>query len=78
MKTPDKTYPEDIAKRRDVDDSRIRDEENIELLKEHQEINRTSATTICQKTGALLAIIKNKQGKSDEAGEMLLTYLKSV
>ncbi len=72
------TNPEDISKRRDVDDSRLRDEENIDLLKEHQEVNRTSAITICQKTGALLAIIKNKQGQADEAGASLFRYLKSI
>ncbi|MHA1462775.1 MAG: adenylate kinase [Candidatus Heimdallarchaeota archaeon] len=72
------TNPVNISKRRSVDDSRLRDEENLDLLKEHQEINRTSAATICQKTGALLAIIKNKQDLADEAGEKLLIYLKSI
>ena len=72
------TNPEDIAERRNKDSSRKRDEENIALLKEHQEINRTSATTICQKTGALLGIITNKQGLADAAGEMLFDYLKSL
>ena len=72
------TNPEDIAVRRNKDSSRHRDEENIALLKEHQEINRTSATTICQKTGALLGIITNKQGLADAAGEMLFNYLKSL
>lgn len=72
------TNPDDISKRRSIDDSRLRDEEDLDLVKEHQEINRTSAATICQKTGALLAIIKNKQGLADEAGEKLLIYLKSI
>ncbi len=72
------TNPDDISKRRSIDNSRLRDEEALDLVKEHQEINRTSATTICQKTGALLAIIKNKQDLADEAGEKLFIYLKSV
>lgn len=72
------TNPEDISIRRSYDDSRSRDNENIDLLKEHQEINRTSAITICQKTGALLVIIKNKQGYTDEAGEALFKYLKAM
>ncbi len=72
------TNPEDISKRRSYDDSRLRDKENIYHLKEHQEVNRTSAITICQKTGALLVIIKNKQGHADKAGENLFKYLKSL
>ena len=72
------TRPEDISKRRNYDNSRERDEEDISQLKEHQEINRTSATTICQKTGALLAIIPNKQGHADEAGKVLFNYLESL
>lgn len=72
------TIPEDITKRRSYDVSRLRDEENIALLNEHQEINRTAATTICQKTGALLAIIRNKQGYADEAGTTLFKYLKGI
>lgn len=70
------TIPEDISKRRGIDQSRVRDEEDINELKVHQEINRTIASTICQKSGALLAIIQNKQGESKKAGQALFNYLK--
>jgi adenylate kinase len=72
------THPDEIIQRRNVDDSRDRDEDSASVLFEHQLINKTVASTICQKTGALLAVIKNKQGIASEAGKELFNYLKSL
>ncbi|NHJ47302.1 MAG: adenylate kinase [Asgard group archaeon] len=72
------TIPEEIVQRRNVDDSRVRDEDSVSVLFEHQLINKTVASTICQKSGALLAVIKNKQGKAKAAGKELYDYLKSL
>ncbi|MFW9923377.1 MAG: adenylate kinase [Candidatus Thorarchaeota archaeon] len=72
------TLPEDIAKRRNYDVSRNRDEEDIEQLRQHQEINRTIAATISQNTGALLGIVVNMQGEIDSAGKQLYNHLKRL
>lgn len=72
------TNPYEIAKRRKKDKKRKRDKESTERLKIHQEINRTIATTICQKTGALLAIIVNQNGKVDEAAKELTKILEKL
>jgi adenylate kinase len=72
------THPEEIIKRRNVDKSRIRDEDSSDVLFEHQLINKTIASVICQKTGALLAIIKNRQGDAQVAGKELFDYLKAL
>jgi len=72
------TTAEEVAKRRSYDESRKRDEDVLELLDEHQNLNRTVASTICQKTGALISIIKNRQGKADEAGRALFEQLKTM
>lgn len=72
------TIPEDIAKRRNYDVTRERDEENIDQLLQHQEMNRTIATTICQNTGALLGIVVNKQGELDTAANQLYNFLKRL
>ena len=72
------TTAEEVTKRRSSDKSRKRDNEVLELLDEHQNLNRTVASTICQKTGALISIIKNRQGKADEAGKALFEQLKAM
>ncbi|HUU77248.1 MAG TPA: adenylate kinase [candidate division Zixibacteria bacterium] len=72
------TIPENISLRRNTDPSRERDEEDIDRVKVHQELNRTIAATICQKSGALLGIIQNKQGIAEEAGKILFEYLKTL
>ncbi|NHJ84773.1 MAG: adenylate kinase [Asgard group archaeon] len=69
---------EEISLRRSSDDSRKRDEDPIDVLREHQLINKTVASTICQKTGALLAVVKNKQEQADIAGQQLFNHLKSL
>ncbi|MHA1211765.1 MAG: adenylate kinase [Candidatus Heimdallarchaeota archaeon] len=71
--------PQEIINRRTTDNSsRVRDKDTADILFEHQLINKTVASTICQKTGALLAVIKNKHGQADVAGKQLLEYLKNL
>jgi adenylate kinase len=72
------TTAEEVTQRRSKDKSRKRDEDVLELLDEHQNLNRTVASTICQKTGALISIIKNRHGKADEAGKALFKQLKAM
>jgi adenylate kinase len=72
------TDPNNILKRREWDKDRERDQDSIRDLKEHQEINRVIAATIGQKTGALLSIITNEQGKAEEAGKELFEILKKI
>ena len=72
------TDPQEIFQRRANDQSRTRDQDAVDVLFEHQLINKTVASTICQKTGALLSVIKNHQGKSEEAGKELFEHLKSI
>ncbi|MGC9779256.1 MAG: adenylate kinase [Candidatus Heimdallarchaeota archaeon] len=72
------TDPQEIFQRRAYDQSRTRDQDTVNVLFEHQLINKTVASTICQKTGALLSVIKNRQGKSDEAGKELFLHLKAL
>lgn len=72
------TDPDEIIQRRSVDESRHRDLDTTSVLFEHQLINKTVASSICQKTGALLAVIKNKQGVATDAGKELLFHMKSL
>jgi len=72
------TTAEEIKHRREVDTSRQRDEDPIELLNEHQLVNKVIASAICQKTGALLLVIKNRQGKAAEAGQQLFENLRAL
>ncbi len=72
------TYPKEIIQRREGDSSRKRDDDTADVLFEHQLINKTVASTICQKTGALLSVIKNGHGKAAEAGKDLLLHLMAL
>ncbi|MBN1328793.1 MAG: adenylate kinase [Candidatus Heimdallarchaeota archaeon] len=72
------TNPQEIVERRSTDNSRIRDEETFDVLFEHQLINKTVASTICQKSGALLAVIKNREGQAEKAGKELFELLKNL
>jgi adenylate kinase len=72
------TKPDEIINRRGKDTSRKRDDDSADVLFEHQLINKTVASTICQKTGALLSVIKNGHNKSSEAGKELLLDLMTL
>jgi adenylate kinase len=72
------TFPDEIINRREKDSTRKRDVDTADVLFEHQLINKTVASTICQKTGALLSVIKNGHGKASEAGKVLLLDLMAL
>ena len=72
------TSAEEITHRRSKDKLRKRDDDFLELLEEHQNLNRTVASTICQKSGALISIIRNRHGDADEAGKVLFEQLKAM
>ncbi|MCF2142953.1 MAG: adenylate kinase [Candidatus Heimdallarchaeota archaeon] len=72
------TTAEEIKKRRESDISRARDEDSLDLLMEHQLLNKIVAAAIGQKTGALLLVIPNRQGKATEAGRVLFENLKAM
>ncbi len=63
--------PENIAKRRSSDETRTRDVQIIDEVKTHQEMCRAAAVTVGTITGATVRIIKNRQGKVEEAAEAL-------
>ncbi len=62
--------PQNINKRREKDQSRERSDFKLPP-KEHQELNRHYAATASTLTGALVKIIKNKQGKINKAAKQL-------
>ncbi|MBD3189267.1 MAG: adenylate kinase [Candidatus Heimdallarchaeota archaeon] len=70
--------PKEITERRTGDDSRFRDQETIDFLLDHQDINKGMAVTISQQTGALLSIIENREGKVEESGRKLFEHLKNL
>ena len=70
--------PKAITSRRSEDDSRLRDADTLELLKDHQAINKAIAVSISQQTGALISIIENKQGEIDRSGRELFEQLVSI
>jgi adenylate kinase len=67
---------EDIAARRARDESRTRDEEFLEKVRAHQEVNRMMCSAYCAASKANLAIIENEEGKLKEAGMKLWEVLK--
>jgi len=61
-------------RRKDVD-IRKRDEESIKSMEEHQLMNRIAGMSYATLTGATLKIIKNRQGKLEEAVEEMMKAL---
>jgi len=61
-------------RRKDVD-IRKRDEESIESMEEHQLMNKIAGMSYATLTGATLKIIKNRQGKLEEAVEEMMKAL---
>lgn len=68
--------PEEIAKRRSRDASRRRDEELSEEISEHQQMNRAAAMAYAMMTGATVKIIKNREGRVDEAADGMVKALR--
>jgi len=66
----------EIMERRNKDaEIRDRDRENLESMEEHQMMNRIAGMGYAILTGATLKIVKNKQGKINEAAEELIKAL---
>jgi len=63
--------PEEISRRRAKDTTRKRDAEDIEGIKEHQEMNRAIAMAYAVLTGATVKIIKNPDNGVEEAAKNL-------
>jgi len=67
--------PEEISRRRSKDISRKRDAEDIEGIKEHQEMNRAIAMAYGVLTGATVKIIQNHDNGLEEAVKNLSKIL---
>jgi adenylate kinase len=59
--------PKNIAKRRERDATRTRDEQLIESISGHQLLCRAAAVAVGTLTGATVKIIRNIEGKAEEA-----------
>jgi adenylate kinase len=59
--------PDEIIIRRIKDTTRVRDTEYVQDIEEHQLINRATAMSYAVYTGATVKIIKNHDGKLEEA-----------
>ena len=64
-----------IQKRRNFDPSRKRDEDTVEDIIEHQQINRSYAAAYSVYTGATVKFIENVEGKPDIAAQNIVKRL---
>jgi len=64
--------PEEIAGRRSKDETRARDADTIEEIREHQEMNRAIAMAYAVFTGATVKIVQNHDNKLEEAVDTLV------
>ncbi len=67
--------PEEIAGRRADDETRERDAEAVDSIRQHQEFNRSAALTVATLTGATVAVVENRDGKVDEARDQIIATL---
>lgn len=67
--------PELILSRRNADPSRKRDEDSIESIEEHQEVNRYFAAAYSVYTGATVSFLENVQGKPEFAAQKIIKRL---
>ena len=70
--------PENIASRREKDETRQRDEQLVESIERHQELSRAAAIAVGTLTGATVMILKNVEGKAEEAAEAFANLLLKV
>jgi adenylate kinase len=70
--------PENIASRRAKDETRTRDEQLIESIERHQELSRAAAIAVGTLTGATVMILKNVEGKAEEAANAFAELLLKV
>lgn len=67
--------PKEILERRSKDISRVRDKEDVESIEEHQQMNRSVAMAYATLTGATVAIVRNENGKLEEAARNIVNIL---
>ncbi|KAA8922889.1 adenylate kinase [Thermoplasma sp.] len=67
--------PELILSRRRNDPTRARDEDSIESIREHQEINRAFAAAYSVFSGATVKIVTNEEGKPDKAAQDIIKVI---
>ncbi|MGC8663322.1 MAG: adenylate kinase [Thermoplasmata archaeon] len=67
--------PEMIEKRREKDQSRYRDSEGIQGIEMHQNMNRYFAAACSVLTGATVVLIKNEEGKVNEAVDLFVKMI---
>lgn len=67
--------PELIMDRRNSDPSRKRDEDSVESIVEHQEVNRYYAAAYSVYTGATVSFLENVQGKPEFAAQKIIKRL---
>ncbi len=67
--------PGNIASRRSDDDTRTRDDQLTEEIDTHQRMCRAAAVAVGTLTGATVRIIKNREGKVEEAAIELASTL---
>ena len=70
--------PENIAQRRIKDATRTRDEQLVESIATHQHLSRSAAITVATLTGATVMILKNVEGKAEEAATAFAELLLKV
>jgi adenylate kinase len=67
--------PEVILKRRMNDESRVRDNDTVETIREYQEVNRYYAAAYSIYTGASVFFMENVQGKPDILADNIVERL---
>ena len=71
------TDPQLIKSRRDADKSRSRDNDTVNDIREHQEVNRYYAAAYSIYTGATVSYVDNVEGKPDIAAQNIVRRLMS-
>ncbi|BAB59495.1 adenylate kinase [Thermoplasma volcanium GSS1] len=68
--------PAIIKRRRDNDPTRARDDEGVDSIREHQEMNRYFAAAYSIFSGATVKIVKNEEGKPEQAADEIVRVIK--
>jgi len=68
--------PAEIFGRRQKDVDRMRDQDRLEEIDEHQQMNRAIAMAYAAFTGAAIKIVQNREGRLNEAVENIVEVLK--
>ncbi|MHA2379745.1 MAG: adenylate kinase [Candidatus Thorarchaeota archaeon] len=67
--------PEKIASRRSSDETRTRDDQIVDEIDTHQRMCRAAAVSVGTITGATVRVIRNREGKVEEAATELASTL---